>query len=111
MDEDENSQLSNEFKFILYVSFANEKEALGLELMDGLEKINKKLNLNNFELIKRFSNQRGERWNDQFIKKEINKYKEGDLRKVWVCGPPLMNETFEKTLMDIPFVSQISEIL
>lgn len=40
------------------------------------------------------------RWNEAFIENTIKKYKNG-LKKVWVCGPPPMSETFEHYLFDL----------
>ena len=40
VNKEEDIQIADDFKFHLFVSFANESEAIGLELMDGLEKIN-----------------------------------------------------------------------
>jgi hypothetical protein len=30
------------------------------------------------------------RWNDEFINKNLRAAK--DLKRIWVCGPPMMNE-------------------
>lgn len=36
-----------------------------------------------------------ERWNDAFVQKTI---KQLEPKKVWVCGPPVMSEVFERYL-------------
>ena len=90
-----------EFKFILYVAFQDRKQSIGLDLIEALEKVNEKLGLNNFKVIVRLSDpDKGEekkpRWTPNYIEKELSQY-EGKLRKVWVCGPPAVNEMFDKT--------------
>jgi len=37
------------------------------------------------------------RWTPDYIEKQLEGYI-GKLAKVWVCGPPAMDETFDKTL-------------
>lgn len=69
LSSEEDSQLTEGFKFVFYVSFANQKEAIGLELLEGLVKINEERGIHNFELVKRFSDQRSERWERNYIKK------------------------------------------
>ena len=52
-----------QFKFVLYASFPTRKEAIGLDLIEGLRDINKLLSkndtafFNNFELILRIRNE------------------------------------------------------
>lgn len=59
------------------------------------------MELNNFELITRFSDGISERWDHEFIKRSLDIQQKEKIKKIWVCGPPLMNETFDKTLMSI----------
>lgn len=44
------------FKFILYASFATKQDAVGLELLEGLQEITQKQHHVNFELVLRYSN-------------------------------------------------------
>ena len=37
------------------------------------------------------------RWTPEYIQEQLEVYK-GQLAKIWVCGPPGLNETFDKTL-------------
>ena len=37
-----------------------------------------------------------QRWDEAFIRQEIGKFGFKNISKVWVCGPPVMNETFDK---------------
>ena len=55
--------LTNEkFKFVLFASFQNRYEAVGIEIMEGLDKICKAKGINNYEFHVRFSDQKGPRW-------------------------------------------------
>ena len=67
----EQENLSDDFKFIFYVSFPNKLDSVGLEMIEGLDELTKKLGLNNFELVKRFSNERSPRWDTNFIERQI----------------------------------------
>ena len=71
----------------------------------------KREGINNFELVKRFSSENAERWNDKFIQRQAQIFKKQNLKKIWVCGPPIMNETFEKALLDIEGINVLTEIL
>jgi len=49
ISNDENQRLNpRNFKFVLFVSFPDEQEAIALELLDGLVELNKALNKDNF---------------------------------------------------------------
>lgn len=91
-------QQGSTFRFILYVSFENRKDALALELLEGLYEISQKKGLKNFDLIIRLSSEKaGSRWDADFIKRQF-KIRDGEtISKVWVCGPPVMNEVFDRT--------------
>lgn len=45
---EEHSQLSTDFKFVLYCSFPNKEESIALELVEGLAELTKKLGFSNF---------------------------------------------------------------
>eukprot|EP00347_Sterkiella_histriomuscorum_P018114 403346733 len=95
---DEDSLINKSgFKLILFVSFPNEKESIAYELCQGLQRLCKDKNIDNFELHTRFSNNSKERWDDQFIENALKKHVQ-NLRRLWVCGPPRMNEDFHKCL-------------
>ncbi len=59
--------------------------------------------LTNFEVVVRLSREgvNAGRWDNTFIKRELAKHNANDVRKVWVCGPPAMSETFEKCFDEI----------
>jgi len=84
-----------EFKLELYTSFVSEEEAIGLDLINALkaiiEKFEEKPDL--FVHHSRIGNN-APRWNEGFVKEKILA-SEG-AKKIWVCGPPLMQEIFDR---------------
>lgn len=62
----------------------------------ALENHCKRKKLDNFELYLRLSqeNLNPSKWDETFIKDELANYKE--IKRVWVCGPPAMSETFDR---------------
>ena len=88
------------FKLHLFVSFQSRAQAIGLELIEALEKLNASLKLDNFTATVRLSETEGPRlprWTPEYIQSELAVYA-GNIQKIWVCGPPAMNELFDKTL-------------
>ena len=75
---------------------------MALELFEALDEMCKREGLPGFSLYVRLSQegQNPERWNDNFIRREIGKIGGKDITRVWVCGPPVMNETFDKVFSE-----------
>ena len=91
------------FIFHLYFSFADREQAIGLELIEALEKINMKLGLTNFKATVRLSKTEGERlprWTPDYIENQMTPLA-GHIQRIWVCGPPMVNQIFDKTLEKI----------
>ena len=78
------------FKFHFYVSFATRKDAIGLELCEALVKLNGEQGKDNFQLHVRISNEGGARWHADWIKKTVLVLGGANLKKEYVCGPPMM---------------------
>ena len=72
--------------------------------------------LDNFEYIERFTHLKGERavqWDENFINISLKKHTHASggfsshggnnigIQKVWVCGPPRMNATFDSALLNL----------
>lgn len=82
----------------------NEQNSIGLELCNALLALNKKLNINNFKLTVRYSEPkkkegteevvRPRRWDKNYIAEELLPLK-GKISRIWVCGPPVMNQCFD----------------
>ena len=79
------------------MSFPKREEGIAVELCEGLQKLNNKLGKHNFDLHIRFANEAKGRWDEDFLLKEVETYST-NLEKIWVCGPPKMNEEFDKVL-------------
>lgn len=88
-------KLHPDCKFTLYVSYATRKDAIALTLLEELAKMCP----NQFALQLRISEEKMPRWTDEFINKNVRGAK--DLKRIWVCGPPMMNEQFDKALFNL----------
>ena len=94
------------FKLILHSSFASKSEAIGLELIDALAHLcnsqdkYKHLFEHHSRIAYDDSMQKLPRWDCNF---SLNKHVYESARKIWVCGPPLMLEYFDRAvpLLDI----------
>ena len=94
----------NSFSFILHTSFTNEKEAICLELIDTLKRLCKKHKRENLfkhvSRITRPTNLGTDIAPDKsyhgvdYFKKVFNENQ--DAKKIWVCGPPRMQEDFDR---------------
>jgi NAD(P)H-flavin reductase len=93
--------LAIRFQFVLYVSFVNEPSSIGLNLCRALHDFCEKNNLTDFKLVVRLSEKDKTRWSEEFIRTELAKYKQEDLKRIWACGPPPMSETFDKAFTSI----------
>jgi hypothetical protein len=59
----------DDFKFVLFVSFANREEAIGIEMMEALRDLCQKRNSQNFELYVRLGTESKERWSMDSIER------------------------------------------
>lgn len=87
--------------FVFFVSMASMDSEIGLNMCEALEKVNRKLGESNFKLTVRISQRwdgfRGEIWDERFIDDNLSQYT-NKIRKVWISGPPQMNESLDKAL-------------
>jgi NAD(P)H-flavin reductase len=92
-------KFSPKFKLVLYATFESRKLALALDLLQGLHQITKDKNLNNFELVLRISQENRQRWDAEYLRRQLeNWHGQTGIQKVYVCGPPQMNEMFDRTI-------------
>jgi predicted ferric reductase len=91
------------FQMHLYASFPSKAEAVAYELCESLHNYCSRNNMKTFTLHPRLSKERVNpaRWDEKWIEKTLRSYKASDVERMWVCGPPVMNETFDRTLMDM----------
>lgn len=85
---------ANDFKFVFYVSFQNREQAIALELLEKFDQLCKKMGSSLFELHVRLGDSAKEKWDGNYLEKALEK--RDNVKKVWVCGPPKMNEEFDK---------------
>lgn len=86
--------------FLFYVSMPCMDSEIGLNVCEALQKVNRKLGETNFKLVVRISKRwdgfRGEVWDEKFVDDNLSPYS-GQIKKVWISGPPGMNETLDKS--------------
>lgn len=95
----EDQCLHPDFKLNLYASFESRENAYALEMLENIRDLVEQNNSECFKLKLRFSNEKSPRWDKHFIDEEIREH--GEVKKIWVCGPPLMSELFDKYLQQI----------
>ena len=87
----------------LFVSFPSRAESVGLELCEALSSYCNAMGKKNFELFVRLSKEgvNKERWSEQFVNGQLSKFSLREINRIWVCGPPVMNETFDRAFKAI----------
>ena len=92
---------NDNFKFVLFASFSKMSESIAVDLCESLYNYCKQNGYKNFKYVLRLSqeNLNPDRWDETFISNQINKYDNRIIRRIWVCGPPAMSETFEKAFL------------
>ena len=94
-----------DFKFHFYASFMSREESVALALLEALEKVQKKKGLEQYKLILRLSKgapTKPPRWDRKYLESELtNCKKQAKINKVWACGPPLLDEQFDKILLEV----------
>ena len=92
-------QVDSKFKFILFVSVPDMGYVCGLDICEALVKVNRRLGYSNFKLVvrvsKRHDKKRDESWNAMYVDTRLKPYA-GEIKRVWVSGPPPMNESLDK---------------
>eukprot|EP00347_Sterkiella_histriomuscorum_P017418 403349450 len=83
------------FKLILHMSQNERKHYIGKDLIEGFSQLCKQRNINNFQLTMR--NQRESHWEREYLENQIKTVRSEnikELKQIFVCGPPKMNESF-----------------
>ena len=79
---------------------------IGLNMCEALDKVSRKLGETNFKLTVRISKRwdgfRGEVWDEKFVEDNLSQYT-NKIKKIWISGPPAMNETLDKSLEKLGF--------
>ena len=73
------------------------------ELCEALRSYCKRNGLRTFIFNERLSKEKinPARWDEKWVESELRKFKDSKVERLWVCGPPMMNELFDRTLMDM----------
>ena len=98
------------FKFTLYFAAPSEEQAIGIKLCQEVYALTQKLGLKSFELVLRLSNaaEKQPRWEKDYIAAQIKQIEAaGAIKKIFVCGAPSMNETFDRAFEDLQSQSLI----
>ena len=90
--------MEGNFKLYLYVSFPSREESVALELFEALADYCNRNGRKNFDLYVRLSQEgkNPQRWSQEFVLQQLGKFNVDEIKKIWVCGPPAMNETFDR---------------
>jgi len=91
------------FELHLYASFPSKREAVAYELCEALHNYCARNDLKTFTLHPRLSKEKinPERWSEAWVESTIMGYDAKKVERLWVCGPPVMNETFDRAIMDM----------
>ena len=101
---DEDEKFHDDFKLVMFIGFQNRKDGIALPIVDGLkELVNKSNKSKRFRVFFRFGDAKPKqpRWDEAFIKEVLETYQPEGINKIWVCGPPLLEEQFDMALSKI----------
>lgn len=94
--------LPDDFKLELHTSFFDQNEGIALGLIEALESIDpeKKVFEHFGQVSRNIEGQKipNARWDENYFKQTFDKIAAS---KVWVCGPPIMQEGFDRAAMAI----------
>lgn len=94
----DDEKLHPDFQLHLYAGFVGRKDAIAFPLFEALEKICiENGNPERFKYFPRFSDLKPPRWNYKYIDEQLQT-KRSQVQRIWVCGPPLLEEQFDKDL-------------
>ena len=73
---------------------------MGLDLAEALADYCQRHGYKTFKLFVRLSKEKVNpaRWDETFVEKAITGYDPESIKRVWVCGPPVMCELFDRIL-------------
>jgi NAD(P)H-flavin reductase len=102
-DHEAGSINTERFEMHLYASFPSKADAVAWDLCEALDNYCKQKGSKSFELHPRLSKEKVNtaRWNEPWVENTLLKYPAKQVQRMWVCGPPVMNETFDRALMDM----------
>ena len=86
-----------------YPSSLEMTQSPSISLFEALEEYCNNNEKSNFELTVRLSKekQNSARWNKDFIEAQLKKHNVSEIKRIWVCGPPIMDETFDRAFQEL----------
>ncbi|CDW77376.1 UNKNOWN [Stylonychia lemnae] len=97
LDKEESKQLSFvEFKIHLVVCVAKKKSLPGLELCNGLMRINQQMKKDNFSIRLKQVKDLKNFWTSEKIQNELSQFK--DIQRIFISGPSKMCKSFDEVL-------------
>jgi ferredoxin-NADP reductase len=91
--------VSNDFQLHVYATFANRKSAIFVDVCEQLLQLDQKYNLNIFKFHLKISSEGREKWNEEFLKKNLNSFK-NLITKVFIVGPIGFMDEIKKGLIN-----------
>lgn len=98
------TDLANDAQFVVYSYFPTREDCIGIELLEAIEKLHKKHGkADMFKLNLSLTRKGGRKHNNEEIVELLSEYKQihGRINKLWVCGPPVMNDQFQRLMPTI----------
>lgn len=104
--EDYIGSLNNNFKLILFASFANDEEFIGADIITKLYEIVKEKNMDWFDMKIRIADKNtifknipviSGYFDNKFL---IENLKKDNLKKIYICGPAFMNKKLNEELLN-----------
>ena len=98
------------FKINLFVTFANPESSIYMDVFEELVNLEKKYNLNIFKLTFRYSSEKTERWNKNFIQNSLKEIRES-ITKVYLIGPTAFMDDIKSSLIETDMANKNKIIL
>ena len=98
------TDLANDAQFVIYAYFPTREDCIGIELLEAIEKLHQKHGkADMFKLNLSLTRKGGRKHNNEEIVELLSEYKQihGRINKLWVCGPPVMNDQFQRLMPTI----------
>ena len=91
--------LAETSKFIIYAYFPTRSESIGIDFLEKVENLHKKYGKGEkFKVNVIFTREEDEKLSDEELLQLLqdHKYTDERINKLWICGPPPMNQQFNK---------------
>jgi ferredoxin-NADP reductase len=96
--EESFDEVNSDFQLVFMTTFSNEQSSIYFDVMQKLEALDTKYNLNIFKFIQRVASNNKKRWDMSFIKENLTKY-QCNLSKVYLAGPIVFMDEMKESLL------------